>query len=138
MTYIKNCFVLPKHNLFQYLIWYLYMYNYIKIYNDQFKTTKVCYNMWLFYDKKCILWSLIYYWCNYFHTFCYIEEKETTKNLKLKFGFAIRKIWAFIWYQKIKYFRLSPGGWEYDRHNRAFKYGKAYSNMKKNHLYNSI
>ena len=32
------------------------------------------------------------------------------------FGFAIRKIWAFIWYQKIYYFRLSPGGWECDRH----------------------
>ena len=31
------------------------------------------------------------------------------------FGFAIRKIWAFIWYQKIYYFRLSPGGWECDR-----------------------
>ena len=30
--------------------------------------------------------------------------------------FAIRKIWAFIWYQKIYYFRLSPGGWECDRH----------------------
>ena len=25
------------------------------------------------------------------------------------FGFAIRKIWPFIWYQKIYYFRLSPG-----------------------------
>ena len=25
-------------------------------------------------------------------------------------------IWAFIWYQKIYYFRLSPGGWECDRH----------------------
>ena len=32
------------------------------------------------------------------------------------FGFAIRKIWAFVWYQKIYYFRLSPGGWECDRH----------------------
>ena len=32
------------------------------------------------------------------------------------FGFAIRKIWAFIWYQKIYYFRLSPGEWECDRH----------------------
>ena len=32
------------------------------------------------------------------------------------FGFAVRKIWAFIWYQKINYFRLSPGGWECDRH----------------------
>ena len=32
------------------------------------------------------------------------------------FGFAIRKIWAFIWYQKIYYFPLSPGGWECDRH----------------------
>ena len=32
------------------------------------------------------------------------------------FGFAIRKIWAFIWYQKIYYFRLSPGGWECDQH----------------------
>ena len=32
------------------------------------------------------------------------------------FGFAIRKIWAFIWYQKIHYFQLSPGGWECDRH----------------------
>ena len=32
------------------------------------------------------------------------------------FGFAIRKIQAFIWYQKIYYFRLSPGGWECDRH----------------------
>ena len=32
------------------------------------------------------------------------------------FGFAIRKIWAFIWYQKIYYLRLSPGGWECDRH----------------------
>ena len=25
------------------------------------------------------------------------------------FGFAIRKIWAFIWYQKIYFFQLSPG-----------------------------
>ena len=24
----------------------------------------------------------------------------------------LRKIWAFIWYPKIYYFRLSPGGWE--------------------------
>ena len=32
------------------------------------------------------------------------------------FGFATRKIWAFIWYQKKYYFRLSPGGWECDRH----------------------
>ena len=32
------------------------------------------------------------------------------------FGFEIRKIWAFIWYQKIYYFRLSPGEWECDRH----------------------
>ena len=32
------------------------------------------------------------------------------------FGFATRKIWAFIWYQKMYYFRLSPGGWECDRH----------------------
>ena len=32
------------------------------------------------------------------------------------FGFAIRKIWAFIWYQKIYYCRLSPGGWECDQH----------------------
>ena len=32
------------------------------------------------------------------------------------FGFAIRKIWAFIWYQKIYYFWLSPGGWECDQH----------------------
>ena len=33
------------------------------------------------------------------------------------FGFTIRKKWAFIWNQKIYYFRLSPGGWECDRHN---------------------
>ena len=32
------------------------------------------------------------------------------------FGFAIRKIWGFIWYQKIYYFRLIPGGWECDWH----------------------
>ena len=32
------------------------------------------------------------------------------------FGFAIRKIWAFIWYFKKYYFRLSPGGWECDQH----------------------
>ena len=32
------------------------------------------------------------------------------------FGFATRKIWAFIWYQKMYYFRLSPGGWECDRY----------------------
>ena len=40
------------------------------------------------------------------------------------FGFPIRKIWAFIWYQKIYYFRLSPGGWEYDRHKvfQVFNY----------------
>ena len=31
------------------------------------------------------------------------------------FGFAIRKIWAFIWYQKIYYLRLSPVGRECDR-----------------------
>ena len=32
------------------------------------------------------------------------------------FGVIMRKIWAFIWHQKKYYFRLSPGGWEYDRH----------------------
>ena len=32
------------------------------------------------------------------------------------FGFATRKIWTFIWYQKMYYFRLSPGRWECDRH----------------------
>ena len=31
-----------------------------------------------------------------------------------KFGFGIRKICAFIWYQKIHYFQLSPGGWDYN------------------------
>ena len=37
------------------------------------------------------------------------------------FRFAIRKIWAFIWNKKIHYFRLSPGGWECDRHKGLFK-----------------
>ena len=32
------------------------------------------------------------------------------------FGFANRKIGTFIWYQKMYHFRLSPGGWECDRH----------------------
>ena len=32
------------------------------------------------------------------------------------FGFATRKIWAFIWYKKMYYFWLSPGGWECDQH----------------------
>ena len=32
------------------------------------------------------------------------------------FGSATRKIWVFMWYQKMYYFRLSPGGWECDRH----------------------
>ena len=36
------------------------------------------------------------------------------------FGFATRKIWAFIWCQKMYYFRLSPGGWECDRHKVAY------------------
>ena len=34
------------------------------------------------------------------------------------FRFTIRKIWAFSWKQKIHYFRLSPGGWECDRHRK--------------------
>ena len=32
------------------------------------------------------------------------------------FWFATRKIWAFIWYQKMYYFWLSPGVWECDQH----------------------
>ena len=32
------------------------------------------------------------------------------------FEFATRKIWAYIWYQKMYYFPLSPGEWECDRH----------------------
>ena len=35
------------------------------------------------------------------------------------FGFANRKIWAFIWYQKMYYFRWSLGGWECDGHRSA-------------------
>ena len=37
------------------------------------------------------------------------------------FGFAIRKIWTFIWYQKMYYFRLSPGGWECNQHKGPLK-----------------
>ena len=42
-----------------------------------------------------------------FTFFCYISK--TTKNLKLNFGFANRKLWAFIWYQKCTTFDWALG-----------------------------
>ena len=52
-------------------------------------------------------------------TFLVISSKPQ-RIWSWNFGFATRKIWAFIWYQKMYYFRLSPGGWECDRH-KVFK-----------------
>ena len=46
----------------------------------------------------------------------FIVSPKLQRILSWNFGFAIRKIWAFIWYQTIYYFRLSPRGWECDRH----------------------
>ena len=46
------------------------------------------------------------------------------------FGFATRKIWASIWYQKMYHFWLSPGGWEWFHMNiqgkNKYLSGKSY------------
>ena len=42
-------------------------------------------------------------------------------------GFAIRKIWIFIWYQKIYYFWWSPGGWECNQQLGPLRNIKSYS-----------
>ena len=46
----------------------------------------------------------------------FVTSPKLPKIWSWNFGFANRKIWAFIWYQKMYYFLLSPGGWECDRH----------------------
>ena len=66
------------------------------------------------HKKLFLLYHLI-------HTFCYISR--TTKNLTEAeiLDFAIRKIWAFIWYQK-----YTTSGWTLGDENviciRAFKF----------------
>ena len=53
------------------------------------------------------------------------------------FGFAARKIWAFIWYQKMYYFRLSPKGWECDQHIKSpLTSHVVISNKALKHIYN--
>ena len=46
----------------------------------------------------------------------FVMSPKLQRIWRWNFGFAIKKTWAFIWYRKIYYFRLSPGGWECDRH----------------------
>ena len=41
------------------------------------------------------------------HFLLYLQKLQ--RIWRWNIGFAIRKIWAFIWYQKIDYFLLSPG-----------------------------
>ena len=64
-----------------------------------------------------LLWKYINYFLVYHLTSHFLLYLQNYKEFwSQNFGFAIRKIWAFIWYQKIYHFRLSPGGWECDRH----------------------
>ena len=49
-------------------------------------------------------------------TFFFISSKLVQRIWSWNFGFANRKIWAFIWYQKMYYFQFSPGEWESDLH----------------------
>ena len=70
-----------------------------------------------------LLWKYIRNYFLVYHlifTFFVISPK-LQRIWSWNFGFANRKIWAFIWYQKIYYFWLSHGGWECDR--RSFKLG---------------
>ena len=55
---------------------------------------------------------LVYHLISYFLLYLQNYKKIWSWN----FGFAYRKIWAFIWHPKMYYFRLSPGGWECDWH----------------------
>ena len=58
-----------------------------------------------------LLWKYIR---NYFLVYqlnftLFVISPKLQRIWSWNFGFAIRKIWAFIWYWKIHYFRLSPG-----------------------------
>ena len=46
----------------------------------------------------------------------FVISPKLKRTWSWNFGFTTRKIWAFIWYQKMYYFRLSPGRWECDQH----------------------
>ena len=61
------------------------------------------------YIRNCFL---VYHLISHF----FVISPKLQRIWSWNFGFAISQIWAFIWYQKIYYFRLSPGGWECDRH----------------------
>ena len=69
-------------------------------------------------------------WCKYIRNYLLVYPINFTFSAispklqgvwRRNFRFAFRKIWAFIWNQKIHYFRLSPGGWECDRHKGPLK-----------------
>ena len=65
-----------------------------------------------------LLWKYIRNYFLVYHSIShfFVKSPKLQRIWSWNFGFAIRKIWAFIWYQKTYYFRLSPGGWECDRH----------------------
>ena len=64
-----------------------------------------------------LLWKYINCFLVYHLTSHFLLYLQNYKEFEAEnFGFAIRKIWTFIWYQKIYYFQLSLGGWECDRH----------------------
>ena len=76
-----------------------------------------------------LLWKYINYLLVHHLTshFCYISKLQKLQRIwSWNFGFANKKRWAFIWYQKIYYFRLRTGGWECDRH-KSFNMGKTHS-----------
>ena len=69
-----------------------------------------------------LLWKYIR---NYFLVYQLISHILSYLQTYKEFKAKILDLWPekydlFIWYQKMYYFRLSPGGWECDRH-RAFK-----------------
>ena len=64
-----------------------------------------------------LLWKYINYFLVYQLTsHFFVISPKLQRIWSWNLGFANRQIWAFIWYQKMYYFRLSLGGWECDRH----------------------
>ena len=67
--------------------------------------------LWKYIRNYFLVYQLTSQFLSYLQNY-----KEFEAEILEKLETATRKIWAFIWYQKMYYFQLSPGGWECDRH----------------------
>ena len=64
--------------------------------------------LWKYIRNYFLVYELTLHFLSYLQN--YKEFEAEILDLQLE------KYWLFIWYQKMYYFRLSPGGWECDRH----------------------